>query len=234
MKKKILILSYLILFAIGLLFSLKTFEAFFFNKYLIQTPDLKNLTLEEASILLHNSGLRLEKMGEDYSELAEGLLYSQIPLTNKKIKKGRTIKVWVSKGRSTHVVPDFRDMNLLEARVLAEQKGFQLRNTTYVDHSLRYNRVISTEPPTGSLVSGQEPISFLVSLGQREDFVRMPEIMGLTLEEARTILRNNQLFIGNVNEIENFHLDVGIIIETSVQRGEQLPAGSSVNVTITK
>lgn len=234
MKKKLLIISYTVIMGLSLFLWLKIFEASFFNKYLLLTPNLKNLTLDEASILLHNSNLKLEKMGEEFSDLEEGKLYSQIPRANQKIKKGRTIKVWVSKGKNTAVVPDFREMSLLDARVLAEQRGFIIKNLTYVDHKFGYNRVIATEPPEGSVLSHNDEISFLLSVGQKEENVRMPEIIGLTLEEARSILRENQLFIGGVTYISSFQLDSGIIIESNINRGEKIPPGSSVNVVVTE
>lgn len=234
MKKIFLIISFFILFTMSLIFSFKTFEAFFFNRYLIKTPNLKNLTIDEASILLHNSDLKLKKMGEEYSDLDEGLLYSQLPLPNKKIKKGRIIKVWVSKGKNSAAVPDFNNMNLLDAKVLAEQKGFAIKNTSYVEHKLKYNRVIATDPPRGSLVSGKKEINFLVSLGQKEDNVRMPDIIGLNIEEGRSILKQNQIFIGNIGYIESVNLNEGIIIESSILLGEKIPAGSAVDIIVTK
>jgi beta-lactam-binding protein with PASTA domain len=234
MKKIFLIISLFILFTISLVFSFKTFEAFFFNKYLIKTPNLKNLTFEEAGVLLHNSGLKLKKMGEEYSDVEEGRLYSQIPLPNKKIKRGRVIKVWVSKGKNSAVVPDFKNMNLLDAKVLAEQKGFDIKNISYVEHKLKYNRVITTDPPNGSLVSGKKEINFLVSLGQKEDNVRMPDIIGLGVEDARTLLKQNQIFIGNIKYIESINLEKGVIIESSIPLGDKIPAGSTVDITATK
>lgn len=234
MKKKLLILSYIGLIALSLFLWFNIFKVNFFNHYLIQTPNLRNLTLDEASILLHNSGLRLVKMGEEFSELDEGKVYSQIPRAEQNIKKGRTIKVWISKGKNTAVVPDFREMTLLDARVLAEQRGFNIKNLTYVDHHFGNNRVIATEPPAGSILSHNNELSFLLSIGQREESIRMPEIIGLGLEEARSILRREQLFIGTVDYISTFQLESGIIIESSIRRGERIPPGSSINVVITK
>lgn len=233
-RKFLLIVSYLVLFAISCIFSLKVFEAFFFNKYLIQTPNLKNMTYDEASIILYNSDLKIVKMGAEYSDLPEGQIYSQLPKAGKKIKKGRVLKVWISKGKNSVVVPDFRDMNLLDARVIAEQKGFKVQNITYVNHNLKYNRIITTEPSEGSIVSGNKEISFLVSLNKKEDIIRMPEIIGLTLSEAKAILRKNQLFIGNIQYMESYDLDSDIIIESSIERSEKVAAGSSVDVIVTK
>ncbi len=234
MKKILLILSYVVLLSIGTFFSLKVFETFFFNKHLIETPNLKGLTLDKSSILLHNTGLKIEKMGEAFSELPENQIYSQEPKAGKKIKKGRILKVWVSRGKNTVVVPDFRDMNILDAKVLAEQKGFKIKNTVHTNHNLRYNRVVATEPASGSIVTGDKEISFLVSLNKKEDTIRMPEVIGLSIEEARSLLRRNQIFIGEVTYMDNFNLESGIIVESSIERGEKIAAGSSVDIIVTK
>ena len=62
----------------------------------------------------------------------------------------------------------------------------------------------------------------------------MPDIIGLGVDEARTLLRQNQIFIGNIKYIESFNLEKDVIIESSIPLGDKIPAGSTVDIIATK
>ena len=124
------------------------FFKFFFNSFVIETPDLSGLSFEQADSALKKADLVLKKAGEDFSPLTAGKVYSQMPEPGSKIKKGRTIRVWVSKGRKQVVVPNFSGMDLFNAKVLAERQGLIIKHISYTKKDVAYNKVITTDPGT--------------------------------------------------------------------------------------
>lgn len=234
MEKRILMFCNIILFFIGVYFSGSIFFKFFFNEFLLEAPDLKSLSINEASILIRNSNLKIRKMGEEYSELEKGKIYSQLPLAGKSIKKERLIKVWVSKGKNSVTVPNFNGLDVLEAKVLAEQKGFKIKNIAYTPDQPKRNTVLATEPVAGSIMANKKEISFLVSSGQVNDYVRMPDIIGLALEDAKEVLQNLQIYISDVEYMASDFLDSGIVVDVNISVNERVKKGSSVEIVITE
>ncbi|MBZ4682614.1 MAG: eukaryotic-like serine/threonine-protein kinase [Fusobacteriaceae bacterium] len=233
-KKNIVIFLDFILIIFILYFSISTGLKFFFNEFLLETPDLSNLTFNEAVVLLENSDIKLKKVDEDFSEFEKGKIYLQIPEAGSSIKKGRTIKVWVSKGKNSIVVPDFSNLDIIDAKVMAEQKGFSIKNIVYTHSTQKINTIITTDPKEGTIMSSDKQLSFLVSSGPINEFVRMPDIIGLNINDARKKLEKNQLFIGNIEYIENSLIEPNIVFDASISVNEKIKKGSSINIVVSK
>ncbi|TDT68532.1 serine/threonine-protein kinase [Hypnocyclicus thermotrophus] len=233
-KKNIIIFLDFILIIFIIYFSINTGLKFFFNDFLLETPDLSNLTFNEAVVLLENSDIKLKKIDEDFSEFEKGKIYLQIPEAGSAIKKGRTIKVWVSKGKNRIVVPDFSNLDIIDAKVMAEQKGFSIKEIVYTHSNQKINTIITTDPKEGTIMSSDKHLSFLVSSGPINEFVRMPDIIGLNIDDARKKLEKNQLFIGSIEYIENDLIEPNIVFDASISVNEKIKKGSSINIIVSK
>ncbi len=210
------------------------FFKFFFNSFVIETPDLSGLSFEQADSALKKANLVLKKAGEDFSPLAAGKVYSQMPEPGSKIKGGRTIRVWVSKGRKQVVVPNFSGMDLFNAKVLAERQGLIIKHISYTKKDVAYNKVITSDPAPGTVLFNTNIVSFLVSLPEDGDLVIMPELLGVDLWEARKTLSNYRLVLGEVEYIDDVDLESNIVIDASVQAGERVKPGTVINLTISR
>ena len=84
-------------------FSLKIFQIVYFNEKYYKVPNLKSYTVKEVTEALKNSELSIKEAGEEFSDLPIGEIFLQEPEANSVVKKGRTIKVWVSKGKALKV-----------------------------------------------------------------------------------------------------------------------------------
>lgn len=73
-----------------------------FSGKTINVPEIKNMTVTEATQTLEKVGLNLEVEKETYhSEIEAGVIISQNPESNQEIKTGKTVKVTVSRGTKT-------------------------------------------------------------------------------------------------------------------------------------
>jgi serine/threonine-protein kinase len=218
----------------SLYFGSAIFLKFFFNSFPIETPDLTSLNLEQAKGILKKGDLEIEVGGEDFSSLAAGKIYSQMPEPGKKIKKGRTIRVWTSKGRKQITIPDFSGMDLFDAKVIAEKQGLVIKQISYTKKNNAYNKVITSDPAPGTTIFDSNMVSFLVSLPDSGDLIRMPELLGLDFREAKKTLRENNLVLGNTEYLEGSGFDYDIVIDASIQAGERVKPGTVVNLTISR
>lgn len=215
-----------------LILSLKIFEIVYFNEEYYKVPNLKSYTLDEGEKILKGTTLNLKKVDESYSDLPMGQIFLQEPEPGEVVKRGRNIRVWISKGKALIDVPNLVGMNYLEAKVVAEQKGLLINKVVTVKAKGRYNEVLATDPATDTLFTRGEKISFLVNGAEQILEINMPDLVGLNFEEAVKVLTNNSLIVGNVEFTSIPGLQKNVIIKSSVKAGDKIPAGSSVDLTI--
>lgn len=234
MKKFYIIFSYIISFCLILFFSVHIFLKHYFNNYFYYIPNVVGLTMNEAEALIPKGTVEIMEMGKDFSNLPEGEIFMQEPAENKIVKKGRTIRVWVSAGENIFQVPDFYGQQLFEVRTLLEEKGIKIKDISRTDSELAYNCVITTTPGKGEYVDADEGISILVSSRASSKIVRVPDLAGYTLEEAEAKLKEQSLFVGNITTMEVPGLESNIVVETGTEAGSKISAGSNIDLIISK
>lgn len=213
-------------------FSLEIFKIIYFNEKYYKVPNLKSYTVKEITETLKNSELSIKVAGEEFSDLPIGEIFLQEPEANSIVKKDRTIKVWVSKGKALVQVPNLVGMNYLDAKVIAEQKGLIIDKVITVKAQGEYNEVLATDPNTDTLMTRGEKISFLVNGAEQVAEIKMPDIIGISFDSALEILTKNSLIVGNVEFTSIPGVQKNVIIKSSVKSGEKIPAGSAVDLTI--
>lgn len=229
-KKIVIIISSLAIIA-GIFLAGNVGLKFFFHDFLYETPNLKGLTVEEAKALV-GSEFKLVDMGEHYSELKKGEIYSQLPVSPKHIKKGRPIKIWISKGMDTVVLPDLKGKNMQDARVILSDLGIKVDRISHTMEGYMNNRVMGTDPSEGSLVSRGSSVSLLINVSKIKN-IRMPDILGFSLGEGEKILREKKLVIGDIKKISRNDFPEDTIIDISYPAGKDVLAGSVINITVT-
>lgn len=215
-------------------FGWQVFSRLFFNDFFVETPNFITMDYAEAEKQIKYTDLKIFKMGEDFSQYEKDKIYYQIPEPGKIIKPGRTIKVWISKGKKQIKVPSFRNLDLTAAKILAEKNNLKIGNISYAYHSLDYNKVISSDPAPGTIVADNAEISFLISIKKSSKEIYMPDLIGVNINDAKNIFSKNGLILGNIEYVSDRRLQNGIILDTNPKPGEKTQAGTVVNVILNK
>lgn len=166
-------------------------------------PDLEG-SLE--SDIGEYSGLKIQKNYISSDIYPEGVVVSQSPkgLSGVKIKKGQTptLTVNISTGREKFVLEDLAQKTLGEARTYLRGKLCQIKIIRlygdFEQESISY-----TSPESGSVLSVGDRVTLYVNTPNPEEFVRVPNIVGLELDEALRVLRRE----GIAFEIESCYTD---------------------------
>ncbi|MGC8737725.1 MAG: PASTA domain-containing protein [Candidatus Hydrogenedens sp.] len=90
--------------------------------------------------------------------------------------------------------------------------------------------VIDQYPPAGTTVEIGNSVSLWVSTGPCP--VSVPNLIGLTIEEAENAINSAGLTLGNVMNSCNDEIGMGIVFGQNPLAGEQLFPGSSVNIEV--
>lgn len=225
-------LSGFLALALSIFFFMEIFLIKYFNEKFYKIPNLKSYTLKEAEDILKKNELKIEKIGDEFSALPIGEIFLQEPEANSIVKKNRNIKVWVSKGKALVEVPNLIGMNYLDAKSIAEQKGLIIDKVITVKAQGNYNSVLATDPNTDTLLTRGERISFLVNGAEQVFEIKMPDLIGLSFDKALDILTKNFLIIGNIEFSSIPGVEKNVIIKSSINADEKIPAGSTVDLVI--
>ncbi len=210
--------------------SLKTY----FNNSFYYTPNLIGMNIEDIKLLTKNSPIRIEEVSKEFSKEPEGIIFMQEPDSKEIIKKNRVIKIWVSKGSNDIGVPNVVGLNYIDAKSIIESKGFKVGEILAVTVDSPMDEVISTEPAPDTLLLSSEKVNLLVNKNSEVSKVEMPDLIGLSLSEATTILKDSSLILGTI-KYENYEsIEPNIVIETSVEYKAELTTGSTVNFIVSK
>ena len=112
----------------------------------------------------------------------------------------------------------------LTKQKLLVDKQLQLSNTVAL------GTVISTDPPAGQQVGAKTTITVLVSSGKEQ--VLMPDLRGLTEQEATVALADAKLALGTITQADSATVAQNLVISSEPTANQNVAAGTVVNLVI--
>lgn len=129
------------------------------------------------------------------------------------------------------VVPDLRNLSADQAKQLAEDKDLRLRIVSNQPHmSIKEGIVISQNPEVGDEVAKDTELKVVVSSGPPQ--AKVPELVGLQLDEAKIRLEESQLRLGKLTRKHSSELEEGTVMEQTPESGKQVNRSAQVELTI--
>ncbi|MFF7760641.1 Stk1 family PASTA domain-containing Ser/Thr kinase [Streptomyces griseorubiginosus] len=193
-------------------------------------PDLVGQTLEQARRTADNVGLTLTVTErEPCADQPKGHICEQTPLDGR-LDKGDAVSVTVSTGAPKVEVPDVTDKDEADASRILEDKGFKvkLRHKVSTEDA---GTVLEQDPEGGESVEKGTEITLTVA--EEAEKATVPDLTGSTLSQARTLLAEHGLELGDTTEVDSTAA-AGTVVEQSTAAGAEVEPGSSVDVRITK
>lgn len=195
-------------------------------------PDLTGKHVVTALELLSDLSLNTKIKGMEYSaEIPTHYVISQDPQPGSEIKPGRDVKITLSKGTETVVAPSLKGLPLNQARIVLDKNGLSIGNVAHVYQGKASNGIILAQAPaSGKTIHREKPVDLLVSLGKRPDDFMMPDLTGLSIDEAVYQLEKAQLELGNVKSVTIPDRPKGKIIDQSPAPGYRVVAKGTVDL----
>ncbi len=208
----------------------------------IMVPDLKNKSITEAIGLLEQQGFRYEVDSVYQSDARPGIILDQDPIAGSFVKDNRTIYLTMITLTPPVVnFPEIREMTFLEARAMLGNLELRIGDTTYVPDIAR-DVVLDVRYGGEELKAGQEipkgsRINLILGNGMGASEVLVPNVIGLTLSEARFAILGSSLTLGTVNYMGYVtdSLSARVVSQTppadSLQT-EMVSVGTAVNLAL--
>lgn len=203
----------------------------------VKVPHLVGKDIIYALEVLSGAGLNLRISGQEYdSSFPTNSIISQKPESGTNVRKGRNVRVVLSKGSEKIVVPDIRGESWRRAEIILKRSGLEVGKITRTfSNSYLKDLIIEQDPPPLVEIARGKKMNLLISEGKREVWYYMPDVIGKKLNEILPILENTKIQVGKIDyEVYSESLEPGIIVNQSPLLGYKLKSGGQIDLVVTK
>lgn len=162
----------------------------------VRVPDVENRMFEAAKERLEDRGLRVERqVGRFNPNVDSGIIVDQNPPPEADVKPGRRVYLTINAGEVPTVsLPDLSGFSVREANNRIASLGLAV-DTVKADSipSPYPNTVTRQKPAPGDSLQQGSGVVLWYSTGLGEEKVRVPNVVGKTVEEAKRSLLQNKL-----------------------------------------
>lgn len=162
----------------------------------VTVPEVTGQTLEEARTQLEERDLRVETLAETFNpSVPRGAVVEQNPLSGSSVKPGRRVYLTVNTGEQPMLqVPRVVDASLREARNRLQALGLTVGEVQEDSLPSQYENVVTRqEPAAGDSLPKGAPVSLWYGTGLSEQYATVPDVTGMTVEEARQALLERRI-----------------------------------------
>lgn len=207
----------------------------------ITVPEITELYFEEARIILESEGLHIEVIDSTYStKVPQGTIVEQTPLAGSKVKQGRTVYVIQNaQMRRPVFIPELRDISLRQAQATLKTLGLVVDSIIYEPSAYR-DIILDIRVDNESVNMGQRleegsKVVLIVGKGRGTEEVTIPNIVGKSLDEARSWLLSHTLTVGVVEydlPPTEENIQMYMVYSQEPESGTIVVEGSSVNLKL--
>ena len=161
------------------------------------------MNVDEAKRALLEMGLTPEIQYEVNNVYDEGTVLRASIGVGYMVDKNTVVVLTVAQGEDGVTVPSVTGKSREEATSILEKEGFVVNVTESYDASVENGYVISQSPEAETMAPNGSSITIRVSQGAEDNKVRVPNVVGMTEEEATINLVESGLVVGTVTTTTN-------------------------------
>jgi len=237
--KRSFAVNFLVAFALLLLIAFLFFmslDSLTRHNETIRVPPVSGRTLADATSVLKKEGFEVAVQDSVYIDTLQPLaVVKQSPESEELVKVHRTIYLTVNRAQPPLIeMPDLRGFSFRSAQLYLESLGLKVGDTSYtpdiarnaVKDQLHNGRTI--EP--GTKIPMSSAIDFVLGNGLGETQLAVPDLVGLTVSQAREYLSGDNVGVGviittgAVTDTANAY-----IVKQNPATTTQLPSGETVH-----
>jgi len=221
-----LIATYLLFAAAAMRVALRTRE--------VQVPDFTSRTANEATALAADLGLtvKFDESRRPDSKIGAGRVLAQEPSAGSVARRQRSVKVWLSAGPRSAIVPLLIGETERSAQLRLAQDGLTLSDVSEIrSHTFTPGVIVAQTPPAKS-AAGR--VALLINRGERGASYVMPDLIGVNGDRAGDILRNRGFRVAVVGSTPYPGVAAGVVIRQSPQAGFQIGPGEPISLEVSR
>ena len=167
------------------------------------------------------------------SNIEPQTIIDQYPPSGQKVKKGRTIRLKIARPEKMIDVTSLVGQSKRSAEIKIQQLGLKI-DTIYVEYNPDYPKgtVAWQFPKSGDQIRKGLGLQITISEGLPPDFYQVPQLFGLSLNNAKKKLDNSRLKLGKVTYQQNEDLVPYTVLDQSISPGTVLSKSSQINIIV--
>lgn len=211
---------------------------FFVKGRSLPTPNLIGKSVADARAVASDLGLNL-RVDEAHRRNSDRVPVAHIVWQNRSagtanfVKRGTTIRVELSAGPLVLRVPDLEGQSQGTAILRVGQQNLRVGNLTLVDQTTSRG-IMAVDPPKGTVVQAETPVSMLVAVAPPALTYVMPDIIDQSLDRIRPSLEARGLKVATVKYEAYPGIQDGIIIRQYPLRGAPVSNRDPISVVVSK
>jgi serine/threonine-protein kinase len=221
-----LVLTYVVFAAASMRIAIRTRE--------VMVPTLTGQSVNQATAALAESGLTLkvEESRRSDPKVPAGQILTQDPQPGVRTRPQRSVKVWVSAGPRSSILPAFIGESERTAQLRVQQDGLELAGVSEIRSADYPADVVVAQTPPPSSAGGR--VSLLVNRGQRAATYVMPDLIGVNGDRAADLLRNHGFRASVVGDHPYPGVPAGIVLRQNPQAGFQIAPGEPIALEVSR
>lgn len=199
----------------------------------VAVPKLLAQTEENALELLEQLGLKGNKTGESSSsEYGAGVVMSQEIAEGTKVDPGTVINYTVSTGSDAPTVPQVTGMTQSQAEAAIKALGLETSIQQQYSDTVAIGKVISVDPQEGTTLSAGQTVTLVVSLGEENKQVAVPNVYNVDENTAKQTLQDSGFKVNVESTSEATGVNEGCVASQSIAAGTEVDPGSTITIQI--
>ena len=221
-----LVLTYVVFAAASMRIAIRARE--------VMVPTLTGQSVNQATAALAESGLTLkvEESRRSDPKVPAGQILTQDPQPGVRTRPQRSVKVWVSAGPRSSILPAFIGESERTAQLRVQQDGLELAGVSEIRSADYPADVVVAQTPPPSSAGGR--VSLLVNRGQRAATYVMPDLIGVNGDRASDLLRNHGFRASVVGDHPYPGVPAGIVLRQNPQAGFQIAPGEPIALEVSR
>ncbi|MFZ5597425.1 MAG: Stk1 family PASTA domain-containing Ser/Thr kinase [Bacillota bacterium] len=205
----------------------------FVNQEEVTVPYVIGMSRDQAVQTLRNQKLRV-KVVERYDQNVKKdyVIDQNYGPDDPPVKVNREVTITVSKGPDLGTVPNLVGQTINDARAKLAQAGFEIKEQEEYSDQVQSGYVIRQQPEAYAQAPSGSKVTVTVSKGPEPANITVPDLRGLTVEDARAKLAGAGLELSSNALEQSTDYPSGRIVSQVPGAGEMVTAGSTVAVTV--
>ncbi len=208
----------------------------------VEVADVRGMVEAEAQPILAAQDLVLVVIDSTFSDKVPfGTIVEQNPQPGSHAKHGRAVYVTINATMKRQVtMPNLQDMSYRQAETTLRGMGLEVDSVYDYEPSAYRDLVLDVKANGESILPGQKvpvgtKVRLVVGFGRGTEEVEVPSVIGLTLQDARSLLLSHRLTVGAVSYDEEAEEGVKQYVYKQIPAaGEKLIEGETVSLRLSK
>lgn len=233
------IIQFLIAFGIVSFAIILIFDWFIMPSYVRQdktliVTDITGKNLNRALIELETEGYKGVVYDTVYTaDVNPQTVVDQYPVAGAKVKPGRTIRLKISRSEKLIIVPNLVGQSRRSVEISLQQIGLRI-DTVYTEFNPDYPKgtVAWQFPKSGDHIKKGMGLQITVSQGLPPDFFQVPQLFGMSMQNAKDLLTKARLKVGKISYQQNEDLVPYTVLDQSIAPGTVLDQTIQVDLVV--